>query len=249
MPRYALEVRYDGTRFHGSQLQGALPTVQRALNDALSILFREAIHTYGASRTDEGVHALCNYYHFDVPTPPAFDLLYKCNAILPDGVAITRILEAANPEFNCRFEATARLYRYRIYRHKDPFLTDRALYYPYPTDKARLDEMAATVMRHTHFESFAKRNSQSKTFICTITRSEWEEHDDELHYIVEANRFLRGMVRGLVATQLRLAREQFASADLEHIIAANDCTKAFFNVPGHGLYLERITYPPGTFKL
>src|SRR5690606_19541026 len=94
--------------------------------------------------------------------------------------------------------------------------------------------------------TFSKRNTQSKTFICKLTDSHWEEHEDELHYVVRGNRFLRGMVRGLVGTQLQVARGKMSIAELRNIIVAKDCTLADFSVPGFGLYLEQIAYPDGS---
>ncbi|MES2703604.1 MAG: tRNA pseudouridine synthase A [Bacteroidota bacterium] len=243
--RYVVEVMYDGTCFHGSQVQGDTPTVQLELNKALSTLFRKPIETYGASRTDEGVHALSNFYHFDLESEPPAELQYKCNAILPEGMAVKKIYRAVNPEFNCRFEALSRTYRYRIYKAKNPFLVNRAFQFPYKLRRDVLDETAAILKEYSLFESFSKRNSQSKTFICNIMQSHWLDVGDELHYIVEANRFLRGMVRGLVATQLHIARGSLTTADFRNIIDAQNCTKARFNVPGHGLYLEEVKYGEG----
>ena len=245
MARYVLEVTYDGTCFHGSQIQGDTPTVQLELNKALSTLFRKPIPTVGASRTDEGVHALCNYYHFDLEEDIKIDLKYKCNAILPGGIAVKRILRATNPEFNSRFDAIRRQYRYRIYSKKDPFLLNRALLYPFALDQVILDETAAILTEYEQFESFSKRKAQTKTFNCKIYQSYWEHNGKELHYIVEANRFLRGMVRGLVATQIHFARGKEPLANFRKIIEARDCTQAYFNVAGHGLYLENIVYPDG----
>ena len=244
MARYVLEVMYDGTRFHGSQLQGNTPTVQLYVNNALSTLLRRPVLTVGASRTDEGVHALCNFYHFDEEGQLPDTLLYKCNAILPHGIGAKAIYKAENPEFNARFEAVSRRYRYRIYVAKNPFLYQRAYHYPYKIDKDVLQQAADIIKEYTQFESFSKRNTQSFTFNCHIHESEWQQHGDELHYVVRANRFLRGMVRGLVATQLHIARGR-ALTELHTIIQAQDCTKARFNVPGFGLYLEEITYPEG----
>jgi tRNA pseudouridine38-40 synthase len=98
---------------------------------------------------------------------------------------------------------------------------------------------------YNDFESFSKRNTQSKTFLCTIYQSYWEEHGEELHYVIEANRFLRGMVRGIVGTQLQIARGKGTADDFRKIITTKDCTQADFSVAGHGLYLEQITYPDG----
>ncbi len=248
MVRYVLEVMYDGTKFHGSQIQGTTPTVQLAINKMLSTLFRKPIETLGASRTDEGVHALCNYYQFDIEELLPGELLYKGNAILPASIAIKKVWKAIKPDFNARFDATRRQYRYRIYTSKNPFLVDKALFFPYHLAHDVLQETAAIIKEYDHFESFAKRNSQAKTFKCTIYQSHWEFNGGELHYIVEANRFLRGMVRGLVGTQIHAARGKTTSSGFRQIIEANDCTKAFFNVPGHGLYLENIVYPEGILE-
>ncbi len=248
MARYVLEVMYDGTCFHGSQVQGDIPTVQLSINHALSTLLRTSIQTIGASRTDEGVHALCNYYHFDWEEEIIMDLRYKCNAILPYGIAVKRICKAVNPEFNTRFDAIRRQYRYRIYFKKNPFLHNKALFYPFKLREDILDHTAAMIMEYEQFESFSKRNSQSKTFNCKIYQSYWKHTEEELQYVVEGNRFLRGMVRGLVATQIRAARGKNSLDDFRKIIEARDCTEAWFDVSGHGLYLENIIYPEGSLE-
>ena len=236
---------YDGTLFHGSQIQGEIPTVQLYLNRTLTTLFRTPIATLGASRTDEGVHALCNYYQFDTEDAIRPDLVYKCNAILPHGISVSKMYAAVNPEFNARFDATMRRYRYRVTTRKNPFLVNRAYFFPFTLDHDLLMQCAAIIKEHTHFESFCKRNNQSKTHTCLISRSEWHFAGDELEYIVEGNRFLRGMVRGLVGTQLKAGRKKISLTDFSGIFAANDSRSAFFNVDGHGLYLEHIAYPEG----
>ena len=245
MHRYFVEIQYNGLAFHGSQVQGNTPTVQLAMNRAISTLLRGDITTFGASRTDEGVHALCNYCHFDTEKVLTANFLYKLNAILPPTIAANRLFLANDPEMNCRFAAIARQYRYRIYKQKSPFKYQRALYYPFKFDTGILKETAAILPEYENFETFSKRNTQSFTFICKLSESRWEEHEDELHYVVRGNRFLRGMVRGLVGTQLQVARGKTTLADFRKIIEAKDCTLADFSVPGHGLYLESIEYPAG----
>lgn len=245
MARYFLEVAYDGTAFHGSQLQGNTPTVQLAINKALRTLLREEIISFGASRTDEGVHALCNFYHFDTEQVLHPNFQYKMNAILPHTICVKQLYTVAN-DLNARFAAMSRRYRYRIYHAKDPFMLNRGMYYPYKIDKGILDAAAAMLPEYTNFETFSKRRTQTKTFLCNITRSEWEAHENELHYIVEGNRFLRGMVRGLVGTQLLAARGKVNLDGFRAIIESRDCTQADFSVPGYGLYLENISYPAGS---
>lgn len=247
MARYLLEVCYDGTAFHGSQLQGDIPTVQLAINKALTTLLREDIISWGSSRTDEGVHAFGNFYHFDFDGQLHDAFQYKLNAILPPAISVPKVYVATNQDFNARFDAISRQYRYRIYNSKNPFLVNRALYYPYRLDIDALHKTSAILKEYENFETFSKRNTQTRTFMCKIMQSYWQQVDDELQYIVEANRFLRGMVRGLVGTQLQVARGRMSIDDFRDIIEARDCTKADFSVTGHGLYLERVVYPAGLF--
>lgn len=246
MARYFLEVAYDGTAFHGSQLQGDIATVQLEVNKALSTIVREDIISFGASRTDEGVHALCNFYHFDTGQTLHPHFLYKLNAVLHPKISAKALYQPNDAEMNARFAAISRQYRYRIYNKKNPFLIDRALMYPYALNAEVLQQTAAIIKEYTNFESFSKRNTQTFTFNCEIMDSHWEEHEGELHYVVEANRFLRGMVRGLVGTQLRVARGSESIEGFRKIIEVKDCTKAYFDVAGHGLYLEKINYPDGS---
>jgi tRNA pseudouridine38-40 synthase len=238
---------YDGTAFNGSQIQGAQPTVQLSLNEAISTLLRRPIETFGASRTDEGVHALSNFYHFDAEEMLNNHAAYQLNAILPTAVSVSNLFLAAD-NFNARFDATSRRYRYRIYRKKNPFLFRRSLHFPYKLDRVVLDETARTLMDYTDFETFSKRGAQTRTFQCRILQSYWENVGDELHYVVEANRFLRGMVRGLVGTQLRAGRGKYDLAEFRRIIEAKNCSLADFSPKGWGLYLEEVVYPDGMLR-
>jgi tRNA pseudouridine38-40 synthase len=238
---------YDGTAFNGSQIQGSQPTVQLALNEALSVLLRQPIETFGASRTDEGVHALGNFFHFDAAADLNSHAAYRLNAILPIAVSVRDIFRAGG-DFNARFDATSRRYRYRIYRKKNPFLFRRSLHFPFRINRSVLDATAGALMEYTDFETFSKRGAQTRTYQCRIMQSYWEDAGEELHYVVEANRFLRGMVRGLVGTQLRAARGKYDVAEFRRIIEAKDCSLADFTPKGWGLYLEEVVYPEGMLQ-
>lgn len=245
MTRYFIEVSYVGTAFHGSQIQGTDATVQYELNKALSVLFRRDINSWGASRTDEGVHAGGNFYHVDLEESITQRQLYSLNALLPHTMSVIQIYTVTKEEANARFDAIQRQYRYRIYHRKNPFLFERAYHFPYQFDATLLDQTAVILKEYTDFESFSKRNAQTKTYLCTLHRSEWQRHGEELHYVVWGNRFLRGMVRALVGTQLRVARGKHSLADFRTIIESKDCSRVDFSVPGFGLYLERVVYPEG----
>ena len=137
----------------------------------------------------------------------------------------------------------SREYKYYIYRYKDPFLKDIAFYYPYKLDIEMLHQAASIIKEYEDFTSFSKRNTQVKSFKCEMQESEWYWEKDRLVYHVKANRFLRGMVRALTATMLKIGRGQISLNQFRDIIEAKDCTKTSFAVPARGLFLVSVTYP------
>jgi tRNA pseudouridine38-40 synthase len=247
MNRYFIEVYYKGTEYAGFQVQANAVTIQSELEKALKILLNNDVELTGSSRTDTGVHARQNYFHFDLPFHIDNTRTYNLNAILPADIAVRRIIKV-DPECHSRFDAIAREYCYSVYRFKDPFLHDRAYYFPFSMDLELLKE-ASSVLLGTHdFTSYSKRNTQVKTFICTIERSEWVQNEHLFQYRVKGNRFLRGMVRGLVGTMLRVGRGQMTIGEFRNVLNARDCSKADFSVPGKGLCLEKVVYPEGYFE-
>lgn len=246
MGRYFLEVAYKGTNYAGFQKQHNANTIQAELEKALCIYYRSDFELTGSSRTDAGVHARQNFFHFDTglfnsDTDFKKDA-YHLNAILPLDILVKSIFKVEDGA-HCRFDALFRRYEYRIYQQKDPFQQDMAYHYPYKLNRNILEETAAELLNHTDFESFAKRNSQVFTHNCTIISSEWRFNDDHILYRVKANRFLRGMVKGLVGTMLRAATKGHSIEDFRQVILAKDASKAEFAVPSHGLTLIEVGFP------
>jgi tRNA pseudouridine38-40 synthase len=239
--RYFLELSYKGTAYSGFQVQQNAHTVQAELQRALGVLFRRDLELTGSSRTDAGVHAKQNFFHFDSELEITAKHVYNLNALLPPDIAVHGIYPVPDTAHS-RFDAVAREYRYQIYRHKNPFLVDRGWHFPYPVNFDLLQQAAALLMEYNDFTSFSKRNTQVHTYICTLEYSAWRWEGDLLVYEVRANRFLRGMVRGLVGTMLRVGREQLGLDGLKTIIEAKDCSKADFSTPAHGLSLEKVLY-------
>ena len=132
MPRYFIEVSYKGTNYSGFQKQQNSNSVQAEVEKALEVFYKEKFELTGSSRTDAGVHALQNFFHFDTDTPIKSES-YSLNAILPGDIVIKRIYGVAD-NAHCRFDALSREYHYYIYQHKNPFLQDRACYVPYSVD-------------------------------------------------------------------------------------------------------------------
>lgn len=247
MPRYFIEVAYKGNNYAGFQVQDNVLTIQSEVQKALAVFYKEQIPLTGSSRTDAGVHALQNYFHADVPFLIQQKNIYNLNALLPQDIAVKNILQVNN-EAHCRFDAESREYKYYVSGKKNPFITDRSYFFPYSIDEEKLHEAAATILNYTDFTSFSKRNTQVKTFICKVLESRWVKEDDCLVYHVKANRFLRGMVRGLTGTMLQVARGKITVDDFKKIIESRDCTKADFAVPGHGLFLVQVNYPERVWK-
>jgi tRNA pseudouridine38-40 synthase len=246
MPRYFLEVAYMGTRYNGFQVQANAGSIQAEVERAFQVLQRELVVLTGSSRTDTGVHALQNYFHFDFDQDLHEQFVYKMNAILPSDIVI-RGLARVDDSAHCRFNARSREYKYFIYRQKDPFLSDRAFYFPYKLNWDAMQEAADILKEYSDFTSFSKRNTQVKTFVCDVRESEWIREGGCLVYRVRANRFLRGMVRAMTATMLRVGRGKIDLDGFRAIIEARDCTRASFAVPAHGLFLVSVEMPPAIF--
>jgi tRNA pseudouridine38-40 synthase len=236
-----LEVSYKGTSYSGFQTQQNANSVQAEVEKAFLILQKEKVVMTGSSRTDAGVHALQNFFHFDYEGNIHQQFVYKINAILPPDIVVKKIT-LVEDDAHSRFDAISREYKYFIYRQKNPFLSDRAFFFPYKLDMEKLQKASDLVKDYHDFTSFSKRNTQVKSFICDIQLSEWYFENECLVYHVKANRFLRGMVRALTATMLKVGRNTISLIEFEQIIKAKDCRQASFAVPSQGLFLISVNY-------
>ncbi len=250
--RYFLELSYDGTQYSGFQVQDGQETIQSQVTKALETLFRLSFSLTGSSRTDAGVHAHQNFFHVDTSIEITPKHRYNLNALLPPDIAITHIYKVPD-EAHARFDALQRSYKYLIYRQKNPFKVNKGWLLPYPINKPLLDKMALVLMEYKDFTSFSKRNSQVKTYICAVSSSNWEEGaSGDLTYRISSNRFLRGMIRGIVGTMIRIARTNVTVEEAEHlfraVIESKDCSQADFTTPARGLYLESVIYPEGLLQ-
>ena len=245
--RYFLEVAYKGTNYSGFQSQKNANTIQAEIQKAFKIILKKELELTGSSRTDAGVHAYQNYFHFDLESDLSPRLLYNLNAILPNDISVKNLLKVKD-NAHCRFDAVSREYKYHIYQKKDPFLTDKALYFPYRLDIEAIQKAAVTIKEYSDFTSFSKRNTQVKSFVCEIQESKWIVEEGCLIYNVKANRFLRGMVRALTATMLNLGRGKMDITAFRKIIESKDCTLANFSAPAHGLFLTEVCFPANYFN-
>ena len=269
MPRYFIEVSYKGTNYSGFQIQQNANSIQAEVAKALKIFFKQDFELTGSSRTDAGVHALQNFFHFDFenhsqhlestkismpaglgqPVPIFRNLegaVYNLNALLPRDIVIKKIFQVKD-NAHCRFDAVSREYKYFIYQQKDPFIQDTAFFFPYKFDIDKLNVAAQQIMNYQDFNSFSKKNTQVNNFFCNIKKSEWYFENNYLVYNVVANRFLRGMVKGLVGTMLRVGTNKISVNDFLKIIENKVSAVADFTPPSHGLFLINVEYSFETF--
>jgi tRNA pseudouridine38-40 synthase len=242
MARYFIELSYDGALYGGFQIQQNKATVQGVLEKAMETLYRVPLTLTGASRTDAGVHAYQNFLHFDTEIAILPKHIYNLNAILPNNIVVKAIYRVPN-EVHSRFDAIKRAYIYRLHNQKNPFSEGRSWYYPFPIDLDLMQLAADSLLTYTDFESFSKKNTTVNTFQCTITKAQWSRTGEDIQFNIHSNRFLRGMIRGLVGTMIQVGRGQISLKEWHEIVLSKDEQRVDFSTPAYGLYLSEIIYP------
>ena len=252
MGRYFVTLSYDGTRYHGWQIQPNGVSVQEKLQEALSTLLREPIAVTGAGRTDAGVHARMMVAHFEMDDgrwmmddgrgKSLEQLAYKLNRLLPYDIAVSKV-EAVSEEMHARFSATSRMYRYYIHTTKDPFQKAYSCEIHYPLDFAKMNEAARILLSYEDFGAFCKSGADVKTTLCNVTKAEWVQTSATTWYFeIRANRFLRNMVRAVVGTLIEVGRGRLSLDEFKKVIEGKQRSDAGESMPGNALFLEDIIY-------
>ena len=241
--RYFVWFSYDGTAYHGWQIQPNGNSVQEELQRALSTLLREEISVTGAGRTDAGVHARQMVAHFDFSEAIDLEqLAYKLNRILPCDIAVDRV-ELVDDDMHARFSATSRTYHYYIHTKKDPFSRPYSTELHYELDFDKMNEAGRILMTYDDFGAFCKSHSDVKTTLCRVTKAEWVQTSETSWYFeITANRFLRNMVRAVVGTLIDVGRGLLTLDDFRKVIEGKRRTAAGESMPANALFLENIRY-------
>ena len=255
MQRYFIELSYDGTNYHGWQVQPNASTVQECLDKALSVYFRQPIVTLGCGRTDSGVHATQFYAHFDlqkevvgeegrpaVKIPDPLRSVTGINSLLPYQISVKQVFEVDN-EAHARFGATERAYHYHIHFHKDPFKLNRSWLYKGKLDMDAMNEAAKLLLLHTDFSCFSKSNTQTFTNNCKVMEAFFQENEGALLFTIRADRFLRNMVRAIVGTLVLVGKKELNLQQFQEILESKNRSSAGQSVPACGLYLVNVVYP------
>ena len=248
MNRYFIFLAYNGTNYCGWQNQPNGTAIQETIEKALSTLLRTTVPIVGAGRTDAGVHARQMIAHFDFENSIGDlpQLAERLNRILPKDIALYKIVPVI-PEAHARFDATSRLYRYYVTTQKDPFM------YPYKykihgdLDVEMMNRCANVLFEYEDFTSFSKLHTDVKTNNCAIMKAKWVRQGNDYIFTIQANRFLRNMVRAIVGTLLDAGRNKIDETGMRRIIEAKDRGVAGLSVPGNALFLEEIEYPESIF--
>jgi tRNA pseudouridine38-40 synthase len=242
--RYLLELSYNGTNYHGWQIQPNSITVQAVIEKALSVMLNQKIHVVGAGRTDAGVHAAYFCLHFDssnsIDDQKGF--IYKLNSYLKSDIYVINILKVSD-DFHARFDALARTYQYKLTIKKNPFLKDQAYYIRKNLDFSKMNLAALKLFNYTNFKCFSKSNTDVKTYNCTIKKAVWVYRDNCWFFEISANRFLRNMVRAIVGTLIEIGEGKKEVEYFDYVIRNQKRELAGYSVPAHGLYLVDILYP------
>ena len=246
--RYALELAYRGTNYHGWQIQPNAASVQEEVEHRLSRLMgNNPVSVVGCGRTDTGVHA--SYYVLHVDLDKELDtnqLVYKLNKMLPDDIAVFAAQPVSN-EFHARFSAVSRTYHYFVHQKKNAFLLD-SYYLANEIDFQAMNDAAAVLFGTQDFTSFSKLHTDVKTNICTVSEAKWKQLSaDTWYFEITADRFLRNMVRAVVGTLLDVGFGNLNKEELLQIIASKDRGEAKLSVPAKGLFLVDIQYPKELF--
>jgi tRNA pseudouridine38-40 synthase len=237
-----LEIEYDGTDFHGWQMQPELRTVQGEIQEKLKTILRHEVSLIGAGRTDVGVHALGQVANFKTDHPlETRSILEALNGLIHHDVVIKKAQET-EPDFHSRYSAIGRLYEYRICRRRSALLRRYVWEVLYSLNTEEIVRATEHVEGEHDFSSFCVAESSKGKNLCNVTRATWEKSGDELLFRIEANRFLHTMVRSLVGTLVEVARGYFSVADFVHIMEAKDRRKAGPTAPPRGLYLVEVKY-------
>ncbi len=248
--RCFIYLSYDGAPFCGWQVQPNGRSVQGELQRALALLLRSDVAVTGAGRTDAGVHARLMVAHCDLPEGTDLgQLCYRLNGILPHEIAVERIRQVAD-DAHARFSATSRTYHYYIHTAKSPFLREYSWRLVHRPDIAAMNEAAAVLSEYTDFTSFSKVNTDTKTNICHICYARWEQlGPHEWRFEIQADRFLRNMVRAIVGTLMLVGRHDIDLAGFRRIIEARDRCAAGESVPARGLFLVDVGYEDATLAV
>jgi len=246
--RYFCTVAYNGTAYHGWQIQKNAISIQEIITTSFSKVLREPLQITASGRTDTGVHAAHQVVHLDTDKKLSNHYLHKFNSILPKDISIKQIREV-KLSAHARFDAVQRSYKYHIVQFKDPFLPEGNYLYTRSLDLEIMNQACEVLLKHEDFQCFSRVKTDVNHFLCRISLAIWRKQNELLVFHVSANRFLRGMVRSMVGTLLDVGTGKTNLEEFLSILKSKDRRRAGRSVPARGLILDKVEYPDTIFQV
>jgi tRNA pseudouridine38-40 synthase len=240
--RYRLDLSYNGSNYHGWQRQENAISVQQIIEAQLEILCQDKVEITGCGRTDTGVHARSYVAHFDMEKALPDNFCYRLNGMLPVDIAVSNII-AASPDFHARFSAIKREYKYYIHFQKNPFLHGTSWLRRGNVDFEKMNEAASILVGTKSFMCFCKGETPNGSYTCSVYHAAWKWDENGAVFSIEADRFLRNMVRAIVGTLIDIGNEKMDLNAFRELLQNGTRSDAGNSVPAHGLFLENIVYP------
>jgi tRNA pseudouridine38-40 synthase len=245
--RYFIKLAYKGTNYHGWQIQENALSVQAVITSALATILQDNIEITGCGRTDTGVHAQMYFAHFDTEKQfQTSSLTYQINNLLPKDIVVFEVIPVI-PTAHARFDAVSRSYEYIISNEKNPFSFELSYYFRQKLNIMMMNRCGEILINTKDFKSFCKTGSDNKTTICEVKKAYWEKDKNNFIFHIQADRFLRNMVRAVVGTMIEVGMGKINEQDFQKIVDAKDRKQAKFSAPAEGLHLTHIEYPKNIF--
>ncbi len=244
--RYAIDMTFDGTDYAGWQRQQNAMSVQQRMEEAIAMLLKTEVPIVGAGRTDAGVHARQLIAHFDWQDFLPDTFVNSLNGLLPYDIAVKSMWVPEDPEFHARFSATARAYTYQIVTRKSPLYRSQAMWVRQSLDPDRMQQAADLLLEYREFGSFCKAHADNQTNYCRIDEARFEQRDELILFHIQADRFLRGMVRAIMGSLIWVGSGRWTVEDFRKVIEAQDRRAAGPAADAQGLFLVKVKYDSPT---
>ena len=242
MNNYKIKIQYDGSNYAGWQEQENANTIQETIKNSINTILREKVNLIGSGRTDAGVHALGQVANFKtLQELDVYKFQHSLNSILPNDISV-RKTDKVNDSFNSRFDAKKRSYLYFISRGKSPFYNSYSFQYRGKIEVDLLNKLSNGFIGENDFTSFSKKNSDTKNKNCIVYQARWRETNDLFIFLIQANRFLHGMVRTIIGTLLRAMEKKLGEYYFNEVFSKKDREAAAEAVPAKGLFLFKVSY-------
>lgn len=242
--RYFLWIAYNGTEYHGWQIQPNGDTIQARLEKAFAQVYHP-VKVIGSGRTDAKVHAYGQVAHVDLPSSlyvPPQKLLVRLNTVLPPAIYLYH-MECVPATMHARFDAVSRSYVYYINTRPNPFTIDTSYFFPYTLAIEQMNQAAQFLLGRKEFTTFCKKRSAVAHHYCNVTEAKWQATNYGYHFHITADRFLHHMVRSITGTLLQVGVNKLTPEDFKELLLAKNRCKVGVNLPAKGLFLKQVRYP------